>query len=122
MQIAAALIVLATAGGLVLQITVAGAVVAIACIGFAVGPLFPLAMTLAGRHSHREVAHASAAVSIVGYTAHLAGPPTVGMLADAGGLLPIFAGVAVCCAAAGWAAAIFAPTSLGSAGDHYDRH
>lgn len=117
-HIAAALIVLATAAGLVLQTSVVGAVMAIAGIGFAVGPLFPLALTLAGRHSRHNVAQAAAAVSIVGYTAHLAVPPTVGMLADTTGLLPTFAGIALCCAVAVWAATTFAPRFPSPAGAH----
>jgi MFS family permease len=88
----------ATLVGLLLQHSPWGVVVAMAFIGLALGPLFPLLITEAGRRSHAGVAVATARVSAVGYGAYLAGPPLVGFLADHTGLTSAFVMVACTCA------------------------
>ncbi|MDZ7933061.1 MAG: MFS transporter [Rhodococcus sp. (in: high G+C Gram-positive bacteria)] len=90
---AAGVVTAATVAGLLTQHQPWGAVVALGCIGFAVGPLFPLLITEAGRRSRRGVATATAHVSVVGYAAYLGGPPLVGFLADHIGLLRAFTGI-----------------------------
>ncbi len=62
--------------------TYAGVVVA----GLAIGPVFPLAIGAAAERSPGSAARATAAVSAVGYLAHLGGPPLVGVLAQPLGL------------------------------------
>ncbi|MGC5023862.1 MFS transporter [Tsukamurella sp. DT100] len=57
--------------------TYAGVVV----VGLFLGPVFPLAIGAAAARSPGSAARATAAVSAVGYLAHLGGPPLVGVLA-----------------------------------------
>ncbi|MBT2269026.1 MFS transporter [Rhodococcus erythropolis] len=96
---AAAVVAVAVIAGVVVQHSVWGAIVAIGCVGLALGPLFPLAIVEAGRRSSGGVALATARVSAVGYAAYLGGPPVVGFLADHVGLRPAFVAIAlVCCA------------------------
>ncbi len=91
---AALVVTLATFVGLLLQSGPCGVAVSMGFIGFALGPLFPLLITEAGRRSHAGVAIATARISAVGYGAYLAGPPLVGFLADHTGHLSAFATVA----------------------------
>ena len=51
-------------------------------IGLALGPIFPLAVTRAGRVAPGQEAVMTAHVSAVGYIAYLAGPPGIGAIAD----------------------------------------
>lgn len=97
---AAVVVTSATLVGLLLQHSPWGVVVAMAFIGLALGPLFPLLITEAGRRSHSGVAVATARVSAVGYGAYLAGPPLVGFLADHTGLTSAFVVVACTCSIA----------------------
>ena len=46
--------------------------------GFCVGPLFPLALARGGRVAPKHLAEVAAALSIIGYAAHLGGPPLIG--------------------------------------------
>lgn len=62
--------------------TYAGVVV----VGLLLGPVFPLAIDAAAARSPGSAARATAAVSAVGYLAHLGGPPLVGVLAQPLGL------------------------------------
>lgn len=95
----AAVVAIAVGAGVGVQQCVWGSVVAIGCVGLALGPLFPLAIVEAGRRSRGGVALATARVSAVGYAAYLGGPPIVGFLADHAGLRTAFVAIAlVCCA------------------------
>ncbi|NMD57006.1 MULTISPECIES: MFS transporter [Tsukamurella] len=58
--------------------TYAGVVI----VGLALGPVFPIALEVATEGTPGSVAGATAAVSAVGYLAHLGGPPLVGSLAQ----------------------------------------
>ncbi|CAM3725766.1 MFS transporter [Tsukamurella ocularis] len=58
----------------------------VVAVGLVVGPVFPLAIDLGAERAPGSVASATAAVSAVGYLAHLGGPPLVGMLAQSLGL------------------------------------
>lgn len=94
---AAVVVTTATLVGVLLQHDPWGVVAAMGFIGLALGPLFPLLITEAGRRSHAGVAVATARVSAVGYGAYLAGPPFVGFLADHTGLSSAFVIVACAC-------------------------
>lgn len=74
-------------------------VAAIAIIGLALGPVFPLLISEAGRRAPHRAADAAARLSAIGYGAYLAGPPVVGFLADHIGLPTAALGVATGCAA-----------------------
>ena len=50
--------------------------------GFFVGPLFPLALARGGRAAPQHLAEVAAALSIIGYAAHLGGPPLIGFAAE----------------------------------------
>ena len=50
--------------------------------GFFVGPLFPLALARGGRTAPQHLAEVAAALSIIGYAAHLGGPPLIGFAAE----------------------------------------
>ena len=50
--------------------------------GFFVGPLFPLALARGGRVAPKHLAEVAAALSIIGYAAHLGGPPLIGFAAE----------------------------------------
>jgi MFS family permease len=79
---------LVAAGGLGLALAVpepAPAIAGFALMGLGLSVLFPLALRAAGVHG--EAAGPSlAAVSTVGYAGFLAGPPLIGLLADASSL------------------------------------
>ena len=49
---------------------------------FFVGPLFPLALARGGRVAPKHLAEVAAALSIIGYAAHLGGPPLIGFAAE----------------------------------------
>ncbi|MEU2946974.1 MFS transporter [Nocardiopsis alba] len=57
--------------------------VSVAVIGLLVGPLFPVAISRAGRSDPGRAASMAAKVSVVGYIAYLAGPPFIGLAAEA---------------------------------------
>jgi fucose permease len=57
----------------------------VAMWGVGVAPAFPLLMAAAGRNGSRPAAHV-AAVSAIGYSAFLIGPPTLGQVADRAGI------------------------------------
>lgn len=57
-------------------------VIAAGVIGLALGPIFPLAVSRAGRSHPGQEAAMTARVSAVGYIAYLAGPPGIGAVAD----------------------------------------
>ncbi|MDJ0362539.1 MFS transporter [Rhodococcus sp. H29-C3] len=94
---AALVIATSTLVGVVLQQGPWGVVVAMGLIGIALGPLFPLLITEAGRRSRAGIATATARVSAIGYGAYLGGPPLVGFLADHTGLPSAFVLVACTC-------------------------
>lgn len=54
----------------------------IALIGLMIGPLFPLAISRAGRSNPEHAASMAAKVSVAGYIAYLAGPPLIGIAAE----------------------------------------
>ena len=56
--------------------------VGIVVTGFFVGPLFPLALARGGRAAPQHLAEVAAALSIIGYAAHLGGPPLIGFAAE----------------------------------------
>ena len=62
------------------------AYVGVVVAGLTIGPVFPLAIAAAAERSPGSAARATAAVSAVGYLAHLGGPPLVGTLAQPLGL------------------------------------
>lgn len=70
---------------------------AIILTGLCLGPVFPLAI---GRASHHgDPARTTARVSILGYTAYLAGPPLIGLCAQGIGLPAAFTLTAILAAA-----------------------
>lgn len=96
---AAATVTITVIAGVGVQQYVWGSIVAIGCVGLALGPLFPLAIVEAGRRSSGGVALATARVSAVGYGAYLGGPPIVGFLAEHVGLRTAFVAIALACCA-----------------------
>lgn len=78
----------------------AGVLIAITITSLALGPLFPLAVSAAGRGAPAEAAAMTALVSAVGYLAYLGGPPLVGMGAELLSLPATVALVTVACAVA----------------------
>jgi MFS family permease len=66
------------------------ATMALAVIGLCIGPLFPLALARGGRAAPEHAAETTARLSIVGYAAHLGGPPSIGFLAEHAGLPATF--------------------------------
>ncbi|EWC62372.1 Membrane protein mosC [Actinokineospora spheciospongiae] len=75
------------------QPSAVGAFAAVAFVGLALGPVFPLSMTAAADRVPHSVATAAAGVSAVGYLAYLAGPPLIGVVAEAVGLVPTVAAI-----------------------------
>ncbi|MET9713682.1 hypothetical protein ACFW3Z_00110 [Nocardiopsis alba] len=57
--------------------------VSVAVIGLLIGPLFPVAISRAGRADPGRAASMAAKVSVIGYIAYLAGPPFIGLAAEA---------------------------------------
>ncbi|QHC02127.1 MFS transporter [Epidermidibacterium keratini] len=78
--------------------SVTGAVIAIVVIGCGLGPVFPLAISMAADRHPEAVASAAAAVSAVGYVAYLAGPPAIGLIAEHVGLKAAVVGIGTLCA------------------------
>lgn len=66
---------------------------ALPVIGLCIGPIFPLALSRGTRVLPGRAAHVAAHLSILGYAAHLGGPPTIGYLAELVGLPRAFPGV-----------------------------
>ena len=89
---------LLVAGGALAVVTAAAvaaggqavATAALGVIGLCIGPLFPLALARGGRAAPGRAAETTARLSIVGYAAHLGGPPTIGFLAEHAGLQATF--------------------------------
>jgi MFS family permease len=79
------------------------AVAGFALMGLGLSVLFPLALRAAGTHADGAGA-GLAAVSTVGYVGFLAGPPLIGLLADASGLREALALVCGLCLVAALAA------------------
>jgi MFS family permease len=65
--------------------------VAIGLVGLVLGPMFPVAVSRAGRSAPGRAAAMTARVSAVGYIAYLGGPPVIGFVADVIGLPVTFA-------------------------------
>jgi cyanate permease len=74
-----------------------------ACMGIGLSVVFPLTLRAAGIHGDGANS-ALAAVSTVGYVGFLAGPPMIGLLADASGLREALVLVCVLCLVAAAAA------------------
>lgn len=98
--------VLTTAAVVVVCLVVLGSVVAhplamavaIGLVGLVLGPVFPVAISRAGRSGPGRAAAMTARVSTVGYIAYLGGPPVIGVVADVIGLPTTFAAaVALSC-------------------------
>lgn len=66
--------------------TIAAAVAGFACMGAALACVFPLVLSAAGRAREAQTGRAIATVSVMGYTGFLAGPPTIGFVAQASSL------------------------------------
>jgi MFS family permease len=89
--------------------TPAGAIAGFALMGLGLSAVFPLSLRAAGRDPDQS-GPALAAVSSVGYTGFLAGPPAIGLLAEAAGLRAALAPVcALLLVAAALAAHLRAP-------------
>lgn len=76
---------LLAAGGLGIALLIAHPVVAIvgyALFGVGLSCIFPIVLRAAGHLEHIQAAAAIAAVSTIGYTGFLAGPPMIGLLAE----------------------------------------
>lgn len=82
------------------QPSATGAVIAIVVIGCGLGPVFPLAISMAADRHPEAVASAAAAVSAVGYLAYLAGPPAIGLISEHVGLNAAVVGIGTLCALA----------------------
>ncbi|MCP3424984.1 hypothetical protein NBM05_02790 [Rothia sp. AR01] len=67
--------------------------VALPVVGLCIGPVFPLALSRGTRALPGRAAHVAAHLSILGYAAHLGGPPTIGYLAELVGPPRAFPGV-----------------------------
>jgi len=80
--------------------TPAGAIAGFGVMGVGVAALFPLALRAAG-HDPRLAGPSVAAVSTLGYMGFLAGPPTIGLLAELIGLSNALACVCVLLAVVG---------------------
>jgi predicted MFS family arabinose efflux permease len=78
----------------------AGVLIAITITSLALGPLFPMAVSAAGRGAPADAAAMTAMVSAVGYLAYLGGPPIVGMGAELISLPATVALVTIACATA----------------------
>jgi fucose permease len=88
------------AGGLALGLalaTPAGGIAGFALMGLGLSVVFPLALRTAGR-AGAPAGPALAAVSTVGYTGFLAGPPLIGLVGEVVGLREALALVCLACA------------------------
>lgn len=96
MAVAAALLLVSAVTIGLLQSTPIGVLIAVMIVGVVIGPLFPMAVSAAGRMSS-DPAAATARISAVGYLAFLAGPPLVGGGAELLSLPATFAIVSILC-------------------------
>jgi MFS family permease len=73
-------------------------------VGFALSPIVPTALSIAGRSAPGRSASAVALVTTVGYSAFVLGPPLTGLLAEAtslrAALIPVVASTAAIAALA----------------------
>ena len=76
------------------------ALIGFACVGAGLSSLFPITLSAAGRIPGVAPGPALAAVSMMGYSAFLAGPPVIGFVAEAVGLRGALGFVVLLCAAA----------------------
>ena len=76
------------------------ALIGFACVGAGLSSLFPITLSAAGRIPGVPPGPALAAVSMMGYTAFLAGPPVIGFIAEVTGLRGALGVVVLLCAAA----------------------
>lgn len=76
--------------------TPGGALLGFAVMGLGLSAVFPIALRASGLEGPSS-APGLAAVSTVGYTGFLLGPPTIGLLAEAAGLREALALVCVLC-------------------------
>lgn len=74
-----------------------GALIAIMLMSFVLGPLFPIAISATGRTGPTDAAAMVAKISAIGYLAFLAGPPIVGLGAEALSLPTTFALITLAC-------------------------
>jgi len=84
----------------------AAALIGFGCVGLGLACGFPIALSAAGRVPGAVPATAFAAVTTVGYTGFLAGPPLIGFLAELTGLRAALGVVALL----GGVIALLAPT------------
>jgi MFS family permease len=80
---------LLAAAGLLTAVTVpaaAGAVGGLLLVGFAIAPVVPTTLSLAGRSAPGRAGQAVATVTAAGYSAFIVSPLTIGLLAQAVGL------------------------------------
>ena len=84
-------------------------------VGFALAPIVPTALSLAGRSAPGRSATAVSVVTTVGYSAFVLGPPLVGLLASAtslrAALIPVVASTASIALLARYSGVTYAPDS-----------
>ena len=84
-------------------------------VGFALAPIVPIALSLAGRSAPGRSATAVSVVTTVGYSAFVLGPPLVGLLASAtslrAALIPVVASTASIALLARYSGVTYAPDS-----------
>jgi MFS family permease len=84
-------------------------------VGFALAPIVPTALSLAGRSAPGRSATAVSVVTTVGYSAFVLGPPLVGLLASATtlrtALIPVVASTAAIALLARYSGVTYAPDS-----------
>jgi len=84
-------------------------------VGFALAPIVPTALSLAGRSAPGRSATAVSLVTTVGYSAFVLGPPLVGLLANATSLrtalVPVVASTAAIALLARYSGVTYAPAS-----------
>jgi len=87
--------------------SVAATLAALAVLGLGLAAVYPLCLRAAARMPDLPAGASIAAVTTTGYTGFLAGPPVVGLLADASSLrVSLLAVAALCLLAAGFARAV----------------
>jgi MFS family permease len=91
------------------------AAVGLLVVGFALAPIVPTALSLAGRSAPGRSATAVSVVTTVGYSAFVLGPPLVGLLASATSirtaLIPVVASTASIALLARYSGVTYAPDS-----------
>ena len=84
-------------------------------VGFALAPIVPTALSIAGRSAPGRSATAVSVVTTVGYSAFVLGPPLVGLLASAtslrAALIPVVASTASIALLARYSGVTYAPDS-----------